>query len=562
MEPMPDPTPVFDPALLRQARRQAELGGRQLMEVLEETLALPPEVFVASLASALHFPVLAMAEMQGLTPAFDAIPFAEAMEHECLAFRDADKRLLTVSGDPFNSARQAWLAERLRDPHRHYLAHPADIAAWLARQEDGLHAMDSALAGTDKVVRRGQAVEDLSLKAISSDTSPVVKLVHSTLYDAFRADASDIHLETGASGLTIKYRVDGVLIQVGVVDGVDMAGQILSRIKVMSELDIAESRIPQDGRFKVTMRGREIDLRVSIMPSIFGEDAVLRILDKQALADQVNGLRLDCLGFDAETIEQLQRLSAEPYGMLLVTGPTGSGKTTTLYAAITEINTGQDKIVTIEDPVEYQLPGVLQIPVNEKKGLTFARGLRSILRHDPDKIMVGEIRDPETAQIAVQSALTGHLVFTTVHANNVFDVIGRFMHMGVDLYSFVSGLNGVLAQRLVRVNCPHCSTPQQPDAKLLAFSRLTPEQVAGFDFHAGTGCGHCRGSGYKGRKAIAELLFMNDEIREMIVARQPIRLIKEAANRSGTRFLRDAALDLVRRGETTLQEINRVTFVA
>jgi len=289
---------------------------------------------------------------------------------------------------------------------------------------------------------------------------------------------------------------------------------------------------------------------------------VLRILDKQTLSDQIKGLRLDYLGFDEHTLTQLRRLASEAYGMLLVTGPTGSGKTTTLYAAITEINHGQDKIVTIEDPVEYQLPGVLQIPVNEKKGLSFARGLRSILRHDPDKIMVGEIRDPETAQIAVQSALTGHLVFTTVHANNVFDVIGRFIHMGVDPYSFVSAMNGIMAQRLVRVNCPHCADEVQPDARLLADSGITPEQAHSMTLRAGRGCGHCRGTGYKGRHAIGEILTLNDEIREAIIARQPIRVIREAAARNGTRFLRDIALEMVGRGETTLQEINRVTLVA
>jgi general secretion pathway protein E len=297
------------------------------------------------------------------------------------------------------------------------------------------------------------------------------------------------------------------------------------------------------------------------MPSIFGEDAVLRILDKQSLADEVKGLNLDGLGFDEAARTTLRRLSAEPYGMLLVTGPTGSGKTTTLYAAITEINHGFDKLITIEDPVEYQLPGVLQIPVNEKKGLTFARGLRSILRHDPDKIMVGEIRDPETAQIAVQAALTGHLVFTTVHANNVFDVIGRFMHMGVDPYSFVSALNGIAAQRLVRVNCNHCANEQQAEDALLAESGLTREQVQGWRFRGGRGCGHCRGSGYRGRKAIAEIMVLNDEIRELIVQREPIRRVKDAARRGGTRFLREAALDLVRAGETSLQEVNRVTLV-
>jgi general secretion pathway protein E len=390
----------------------------------------------------------------------------------------------------------------------------------------------------------------------------VVKLVHSTLYDALKMSASDIHLETRATGLSIKYRIDGVLTSVGALEGTELAEQVLSRIKVMSELDIAERRIPQDGRFKVSVRGREVDFRVSIMPSIFGEDAVLRALDKQQLSDQIKGLCLDNLGFDAQAIATLRRLASEPYGMMLVTGPTGSGKTTTLYAAITEINRGQDKIITIEDPVEYQLPGVLQIPVNEKKGLTFARGLRSILRHDPDKIMVGEIRDPETAQIAVQSALTGHLVFTTVHANNVFDVLGRFMHMGVDPYSFVSALNGILAQRLVRLNCPHCSAVDHPDAALLADSGIDAEQAADVNFHSGRGCGQCRGTGFKGRKAIAEMLFLNDEIRELITAREPVRRIKEAARRNGTRFLREAAVDLVRHGETTLQEINRVTFVA
>jgi general secretion pathway protein E len=321
--------------------------------------------------------------------------------------------------------------------------------------------------------------------------------------------------------------------------------------------------VPQDGRFKAFERGRAVDFRVSIMPSIHGEDAVLRVLDKQTLYESTQQkLSLASLGFDAEDVAKLRRLSREPYGMLLVTGPTGSGKTTTLYAAISEIHTGQDKIVTIEDPVEYQLAGVLQIPVNEKKGLTFARGLRSILRHDPDKIMVGEIRDPETANIAVQSALTGHLVFTSVHANNVFDVIGRFMHMNVDLYGFVSALNAILAQRLVRVICPHCAESVVPEKELLIESGLTETQVKGWKFMHGRGCRECRGSGYKGRNAIAELMILNDELRELITGRAPVRQLKEAAQRSGTRFLRDAAFDAVRQGKTTLQEINRVTFVS
>lgn len=547
---------------LREARRLAAQGHRRTMDVLEELLDRTPPEFVASLGATLHYPVLSMARLDRMIADFGVISFTEALEHECIAFRDGSNRLVAVFGDPFDGHLQAWLEEKIDEPFERAIAHPADISAWLSRQEDGLHTMESVLAGHSGGARSSQTTEDLSLKLISEDTSPVVKLVHSTLYDALKSGVSDIHLETSQAGLVIKYRIDGVMTQVGAVEGLEVAEQVLSRIKVMSELDIAERRIPQDGRFKVTMRGREVDFRVSIMPSLFGEDAVLRILDKQALVDQVKGLRLDSLGFDAQTIALLRRLASEPYGMLLVTGPTGSGKTTTLYAAISEINDGRDKIITIEDPVEYQLPGVLQIPVNEKKGLTFVRGLRSILRHDPDKIMVGEIRDPETAQIALQSALTGHLVFTTVHANNVFDVIGRFMHMGVDLYNFVSALNGILAQRLVRINCPHCLAHVVPDPKLIEDSGLTQEQAATFAFSAGLGCGQCWGTGFKGRKAIAELLILNDEIREMIVARQPIRMIKEAAQRNGTHFLRESALELVRRGETTLQEINRVTFVS
>ena len=375
-----------------------------------------------------------------------------------------------------------------------------------------------------------------------------------------RLEASDIHLESLPQGLLIKFRIDGVLNRIAMVNNPALAEQCIARIKVLAQLDIGEKRIPQDGRFRVTSKGRDIDIRVSIMPSIHGEDAVLRVLDKKALMDSVQRLTLDSLGFDDKTIQLLRRLAGEPYGMMLVTGPTGSGKTTTLYAALTEINHGEDKVITIEDPVEYQLPGVLQIPVNERKGLTFAVGLRSILRHDPDKILVGEIRDPETAQIAVQSALTGHMVFTSVHANNTFDVIGRFMHMGVDPYNFVSSLTGVVAQRLLRQNCPQCAEPAEIDPVLLAESGITDPQ--NYQFRAGRGCVHCRHTGYKGRRAIAEVLRLTDEIREMIVARASIRALKEQARREGTRFLRDVALDLVRDGKTTLQEVNRVTFVA
>jgi general secretion pathway protein E len=514
-----------------------------------------------AVARAMGRPLIAMDVLRQWEPAFDLLPFKDMLSRNCVLLRDPEGKLQLVIADAYDVDLLAWAELRIASLFSVCLAQAADIAAWHSRFEEGMRAIDGALTETGGTEAATGLVEELSFKGIAEDKSPVVRLVNSTVYDALRADASDIHFESHGSGMAIKYRLDGVLSAVGSVASVQLAEQVISRIKVMSELDIAERRVPQDGRFRVSIDGREIDLRVSIMPSIHGEDAVLRVLDKQSLSEQARGLRLTGLGFSDEMAALLRRLAALPYGMMLVTGPTGSGKTTTLYAAITEINHGDDKIVTIEDPVEYQLPGVLQIPVNEKKGLTFARGLRSILRHDPDKIMVGEIRDPETAQIAIQSALTGHLVFTTVHANNVFDVLGRFTHMGVDPYAFVSALNGILAQRLVRINCPQCTEDYQPSAELLADSRLSDVDISEFRFRAGRGCGHCRGTGYKGRKAIAEVLSLNDEIREMIVDRAPIRRIKEAAVRHGTRFLRESALDLVRTGETTLTEINRVTLV-
>ena len=558
--PATQPGPIR-PALLLQARELAAKEGGSVLAALERLTGLDEPTFLAELGRAFAYTTMAMDQLREMQPAFDLLPFNQALERECAACRDAGGRLWFVFADPLLPDLLESTERRLGAAFTPALARRDDILAWLHRLEGDLRAMDGVV-GETSAGGSGEKVEEISLKAIGEDASPVVKLVHSTLYDALTAGASDIHLENDAQGIVIKYRIDGVLNLIAQSPGREMAEQVISRIKVMAELDIAERRVPQDGRFKVLMRGREIDLRVSIMPGVFGEDAVLRILDRQQLADELKGITLDRLGFAGPDLALIRKLSREPYGMFLVTGPTGSGKTTTLYAAISEINTGQDKIITIEDPVEYQLSGILQIPVNEKKGLTFARGLRSILRHDPDKIMVGEIRDAETAQIAVQSALTGHLVFTTVHANNVFDVIGRFMHMGVDPYSFVSALNGILAQRLVRVTCTHCAEPCVPDAQLLADSGISPDKAADYDFRAGKGCGHCRGSGYKGRRAIPEMMVLNDEIRELISTRAPIRQVKEAAARAGVRTLRDSALDLVRQGVTTLEEVNRVTFVA
>jgi type IV pilus assembly protein PilB len=425
---------------------------------------------------------------------------------------------------------------------------------------------DASEVFTLNVVREEDATdESLSIDKLTAqgDMSPIIRLVDTTIFTALQRRASDIHIETRDDSVVIKFRIDGVLTQAMNPIAKEHHSTIISRIKVMSELDISERRVPQDGRFRVKygQPERPIDFRVSIMPSIHGEDAVLRVLDKESMSEKFRSLTLDVVGFDEDDLRKFRRYINEPYGMVLVTGPTGSGKTTTLYAGVNEIKTEEDKIITIEDPVEYQIRGITQIPVNEKKGLTFARGLRSILRHDPDKIMVGEIRDTETAQIAIQSALTGHLVFTTVHANNVVDVLGRFLNMGVEPYNFVSALNCILAQRLVRLICNSCRTVVHYPPDVLEASGLDPEQWSKVSFYEGQGCIECAGTGFRGRTAIHELLDLSDRIREMILAKKPTSEIRRAAREEGMRFLRESALDKVRLGLTTLKEINKVTFI-
>ncbi|WP_211444606.1 GspE/PulE family protein [Collimonas humicola] len=560
---VPLPTlPAIDVALVQDARKRAVLSQRSFIVELASLTGSEPRSLVAAIALQFHMPMIETADMLAMTPAFDLLPLSKAMHRRCILLRGPDNTLIGVIPDPFDTDIQTWLDVHAKGHVDYRLALQADIQACLSKQEESARAVDNLVPTSTDSRRDNKTAASLSFASVSAVASPAVRLVNSTLYDALKVGASDIHMESTASGLAVKYRIDGVLDHATSLNDVEVSEQVISRLKVLAELDIAERRVPQDGSFRVEAAGREIDLRISIMPSIHGEDAVIRILDKRAMIEAYGALTLEALGFDAPSLVTLRMLAEEAYGMLLVTGPTGSGKTTTLYAALTEIHNGRDKIITIEDPVEYQLPGILQIPVNEKKGLTFAKGLRSILRHDPDKIMVGEIRDKETAEIAVQSALTGHLVLTTVHANNVFDVFGRFTHMGIDPYAFVSALNGIWAQRLIRLNCPHCAVPYSPSDAELARVHLTSAQVKDYQFKQGTGCGDCRGTGYKGRKAIAEILTLSDEIREMVIEKSPIRQIKEAARRNGTRSLREAALSLVRSGDTTLDEIKRVTLHA
>jgi len=494
---------------------------------------------------------------------FRATPLDWMLRFEFVPEKEEEGVLSVVMADPSDVVRCDELEHLLKKPLRLKVGSRAALQDMLQKSESTQRVLEEATEEFRmQVVREDEEGEEvLTIDRIAADASPIIKLVDSVLFNAIQRRASDIHIETQEHVVVIKYRIDGVLYPA--MEPIDKKHHqtIISRIKVMSELDIAEKRIPQDGRFKVRVKGRTIDFRVSIMPTVHGEDSVIRILDKESANAEFKNLRLDVLGMDVETMRRLRKFIREPYGMVLVTGPTGSGKTTTLYACLSEIQSVEDKIITIEDPVEYQLRGITQIPVNEKKGLTFARGLRSILRHDPDKVMVGEIRDEETAQIAVQAALTGHLVFTTVHANNVVDVLGRFLNMKVELYNFVSALNCVLAQRLVRKICPHCRVEFVPTAKLLEESAIAPATLEGVTLYEGRGCLECNGTGFFGRMAITELLDLSDRIRVLILDKRPAAEIKKAAREEGMSFLRESALAKVIAGQTTLREVNKVTFV-
>jgi type IV pilus assembly protein PilB len=549
---------------------------KQLTEEKVDTLSPlpaagdPPEIRHAKeLASRYRLPFVNLLPAEGESPIdyslLSELPVDLMVRHQFVPLRRENGKLHIAMADPTDLDLLDDLSGALRMRLVPHVATAGAIDVVLRKGDATQRVLQEAASGFRiSLVREteaGEEVLDLDRLATDSEMSPIIKLVDTIIYNAMESRASDIHIETRDTEVQVKYRIDGALYQK--VDPIDLAYHqtLISRIKVMSELDIAERRVPQDGRFRVRYKGRNVDFRVSIMPTVHGEDAVIRILDKEQINEEFKNLDLNVVGFDPDDLRKFRRYIAEPYGMVLVTGPTGSGKTTTLYAALNEIRNEEDKIITIEDPVEYQLHGITQIPVNEKKGLTFARGLRSILRHDPDKIMVGEIRDEETAQIAIQSALTGHLVFTTVHANNVIDVIGRFLNMGVEPYNFVSSLNCVLAQRLVRILCPVCRRPFRPTDTELLESGLRPEEHSATVFYGIAGCDACNHTGYRGRTAIHELLDLSDNIREMIVERRPGSEVRRAAEAEGLTSLRESALKKVFSGVSTLHEINRVTFV-
>ena len=539
----------------------AALRAQGETDVFTALLQAAPDAQALSdeLGELLGLPVLRTESLLGMSPCFERLPFPECARRRCALLTDPVldlPRLLVV--DPFDTDTLAWACSRFgrTEPT---LVSTVTFDAWLTHCEEQLTALDAlpVAPASGDTPGPGSAVV-LSLRQIGVDDSPSVRFVNSTLYDALKSGASDIHLETDPGGLTVKFRLDGVLTVVSRIDGGELLFQAISRIKVMALLDIAERRVPQDGRLQIALEGRMVDVRVSIMPSIHGEDAVLRLLDRQHLAQTLAGLTLDKLGFEKSSADAIRALCRKPHGMMLVTGPTGSGKTTTLYAVIAETHHTRDKIITIEDPVEYQLSGVTQISVNERKGLTFARGLRSILRHDPDKILVGEIRDAETAEIAMQSALTGHLVFTTVHANTVFDVVGRFQQLGIDAYTFASAVNGVLAQRLLRRLCVHCREPLPPD-EVQAWRVRANVALEGVPRLArAVGCEHCRGTGYAGRFALGELLPLTPELKALISTRAPYAQLQAEAERSGWRSLRSLALQTAWDGHTSLEEVDRV----
>jgi len=536
---------------------------RRIGELLMDEGLISEEILAAALAEQRGLRYVDLADFRINPRFFETIPVDLMQRYQFVPMEDSGDMLVVAMTDPNNLPAIDELEMILNRPIEISVSTQSAIDAVLKRSgssEQVMHAVSEDFK-FHIVKEQENGEEVLSLDSIDKDESPIIKLIHTTVFDAIQRRASDIHIESTDKNVLIKYRIDGVLY--GATDPIDVKfhSAIVSRIKVMSDLDIAERRVPQDGRFKIRTGGKTIDFRVSILPSAFGEDVVIRILDKESITAGVNTLKLESLGFDESDLRRFRKSIREPYGMVLVTGPTGSGKTTTLYAALTEINTGEDKFITIEDPVEYQLRGVTQIPVNEKKGLTFARGLRSILRHDPDKIMVGEIRDAETGQIAVQSALTGHLVFTTVHANNAFDVLGRFLNMGIEPYNFVSSLNCILAQRLVRILCVRCKKPVVLSRKELEDSAIDYERHKDHKYYEAGGCKECNHTGYRGRKAITEFLDLSDHVREMILEKRPSSELRKAAIAEGMTTLRQSALAKVFAGDTTLKEINRVTFI-
>ena len=519
---------------LAAARSEHRAGGGTVLDALLRHWPQAADSLLANLEA--RSGIAAIDGAASWQPSFDLWTNDQARAQQCVVLRGPDGALVGAAADP-------WA------PTLHRLV------------ERALGASIPLRAATGRQLEAWNKAGGAQTRSSESDTvdvqGPIVSFVDAAIRRAISVSASDIHFECNRTGVTVKHRLDGVMQGFARMEGVPSAEAVISRIKVLAQLDITERRLPQDGRFRHVSGGESMDMRVSIMPSVHGEDAVLRLLDKTQFRGATSGISLEALGFDEHRRAVIRDLATEPSGMLLVTGPTGSGKTTTLYAVLSEINSGHEKIVTIEDPVEYELDGVLQIPVNEPKGLTFARGLRSILRHDPDRILVGEIRDAETAEIAVQASLTGHQVFTTVHANSVTDVMGRFLHFGLDMFGFTSALNGVVVQRLLRRLCPHCRCERDPSsADLAVFARhgvVSPQAL-----WSAVGCEACLGSGYAGRFVVAEVHRVDDKLRELVIANATLTALKQHAAEAGIESLQAIGLQRAAAGHTSMEELKRV----
>jgi general secretion pathway protein E len=551
--------------VLARARHDALASGRDIFELLGErtdrglasTLETPVEVTGAWILPAGAVPDDSAAVRMDVLP----LSAARALGCVAVAVDSLSAGVAVLMADPWDERSVRKVTRALARPAPVALSTTKRIADLLAAANAGARAAErldvTAVSGED-----ASTSHVISIEQIEGTSNPVVRFVDAMLHDGWQAKASDIHFEMTRAGIIAKFRLDGVLVEASRFEDAARAAEVISRLKVLASLDVAETRIPQDGRFRARINERGLDFRVSIMPSSVGEDAVLRLLDKSHLRGARAEITLESLGFGLDMQRRLLEVAARPHGMLLVTGPTGSGKTTTLYALLAQTRSQGEKVVTIEDPVEYELEGVLQVPVNERKGLTFAKGLRSILRHDPDRILVGEIRDAETGEIAVQAALTGHQVYTTVHANNAFDVISRFIHLHVDLFGFASSINAVLAQRLVRLNCRYCSAPTEPSSPEHADARKWISNSPAIELRQGRGCSHCRGTGFLGRTVVAELLPFSDRFRELIAQRAPLRELKALAQTLSSKPLREVALALVASGQTTIREVERVVALA
>jgi type IV pilus assembly protein PilB len=535
--------------------QESRAAGSPLADAVIESGLLPRQALLNNIAGHLGVPCVADPPVAVSRDVVGLVPASLARTHRVMPFREAGLRIELLAKDPFDGELVSELTFALNREVRLLVCDPVCVE----RLIQGHYGVDESGLEVERCERvsatapdTGQDVSAHDLEVMAGQM-PVVRLVNLVIAQAIRDHASDIHFEPFEGEFKIRQRIDGVLHEMTPPPKV-LALPITSRIKVLANLNIAERRVPQDGRIKVTIAGRAVDLRVSTLPTQFGESVVLRVLDQSAVQ-----LHLTELGLPADVLPAVQSVIRRPNGIFLVTGPTGSGKTTTLYSGLRAINAPEVKVLTIEDPVEYELEGAVQVPVNPAAGLTFAAALRSFLRQDPDVIMVGEIRDLETAQIALQAALTGHLVLSTLHTHDAAAAVTRLLDMGVEPFLVASTLEAVLAQRLVRRICPHCSAPCEPAMALLEQLDLTAEKVGTRPFFRGHGCARCAHTGYLGRTGIFEWLGMTEELRELAAHQAPALLLRQKARALGMRTLREDGLRLVFNGATTLEEIARFT---